>query len=137
MFHYEKLNVYQRSLEFPAWSQDLIDGLKKKTSTRNQLEHAGDSIALNVAEGNAKFSQKDRAHFFQIAHGSASECAACLDLLVVRHCCGSEAIVSGKMMLEEIVKILFSILDKLDCRIAEDSPWYGERAEEEEVGEED
>ena len=81
-FHHEKLTVYQRALEFAGWSQDLVESLTKKTSTRDQLERAGDSIALNIAEGNGKFSQKDRARFFQIAHGSTLECAACLDLLV-------------------------------------------------------
>jgi four helix bundle protein len=80
-FHHEKLTVYQRALEFAAWSQELIESLTKKTSTRDHLERAGDSIALNIAEGNGKFSQKDRARFFQITHGSALESAACLDLL--------------------------------------------------------
>ena len=129
-FHHEKLIVYRRALEFAAWSQTLIDSLTKKTSTRDHLERAGDSVALNIAEGNGKFSLKDRARFFQIAHGSALECAACLDLFVARRCCEQEAIVSGKLILEEIVKMLFSMLDKLGCRIAEDSPEFGEIAKE-------
>lgn len=135
MFHHEKLNVYRRAIEFAAWSQDLIESVTKKTSTRDQLERAGDSIALNIAEGNGKFSHKDRARFFQIAHGSALECAACLDLLVARKCCEATAIESGKALLEEIVKMLFAMLDQLGCRIAESSPAYGE--EEKGAGEED
>src|SRR5437867_4157170 len=90
-FHHEKLTVYQRALEFAAWSQDLIESVTKKTSTRDYLERAGDSIALNIAEGNGKFSQKDRARFLQIAHGSALESAASLDLLVARRCCTAGA----------------------------------------------
>jgi len=136
-FHHEKLHVYRRALEFAALSQALIDGVTKKTSTRDQLERAGDSIALNIAEGNGKFSTRDRARFFQIAHGSALECAACLDLFVARGCCESSAIESGKAMLEEIVKMLFVMLDRLGCRIAEDSPEFGRRAEEEVAEEED
>jgi four helix bundle protein len=136
-FHHEKLTVYQRALEFAAWSQDLIDSLPKRTSTRDQLERAGDSIALNIAEGNGKFSQKDRARFLQIAHGSALESAACLDLLVARRCCGENAIVKGKAILEQIVKMLFKMLDQLGCRIAEDSAEYGVIADEEEEVEED
>jgi len=129
-FHHEKLTVYQRALEFAAWSQDLIESLTKKTSTRDHLERSGDSIALNIAEGNGKFSKKDRARFFQIAHGSALESAACLDLLVARRCCTRDAIVSGKAILEEIVKMLFTMLDQLGCRIAEDSREFGEKADE-------
>ena len=136
-FHHKKLIVYRRALEFAAWSQILIGSLTKKTSTRDHLERAGDSIALNIAEGDGKFSLKDRARFFQIAHGSALECAACLDLFVARRCCENEAIDSGKLILEEIVKMLFSMLDKLGCRIAEDAPEFGEVAEEEGAEEED
>ena len=65
-FHHEKLIVYQRALEFAAWSHKMIESLTKKTSTRDQLERASDSIALNIAEVNGKFSQKDRARFFQV-----------------------------------------------------------------------
>jgi four helix bundle protein len=136
-FHHEKLIVYRRALEFAGWSQILIDSLTKETSTRDQLERAGDSIALNIAEGNGKFSTKDRARFFQIAHGSALECAACLDLFVARQCCEVDRIEKGKLILEEIVKMLFTMLDRLGCRIAEDAPAFGERAEEEVAEEED
>jgi four helix bundle protein len=136
-FHHEKLIVYQRALEFAAWSQMLIDSLTKKTATRDHLERAGDSIALNIAEGNGKFSRRDRARFFQIAHGSALESAACLDLFVARRCCEQDAVSKGKLILEEIVKMLFAMLDKLGCRIAEDAPEFGEGAEVEEAEEVD
>ena len=43
----------------------------------------------------------------------------------------------GNQILEEIVKMLFTMLDQLGCRIAEDSAEYGERADEEEKVEED
>jgi len=131
-FHHEKLTVYQRALEFAGWSQDLIESLTKRTSTRDHLERAGDSVALNIAEGNGKFSRKDRARFLQIAHGSTLESAACLDLLVARRCCPVDAIIRGKAILEEIVRMLFTMLDQLGCRIAEDSAEYGEQADEEE-----
>ena len=136
-FHHEKLTVYKRALEFATWSQDLIESVTKKTSTRDHLEHAGDSIALHIAERNGKFSQKDRARFFQIAHGSALESTACLDLLVARRCCPNEAIVRGKAILEEIVKMLFRMLDQLGCRIAENPGEYGQTAEEDVEEEED
>jgi four helix bundle protein len=130
-FHHEKLTLYKRALEFATWSQELLESVTKKTSTRDHLERAGDSIALNIAEGNGKFSRKDRARFFQIAHGSALESAACLDFLVARRCCPADAIVRGKAILEEIVKMLFKMLDQLGCRISEDSGDYGETTDEE------
>jgi hypothetical protein len=41
-----------------------------------------------------------------------------------------DAITRGKAILEEIVKMLFKMLDQLGCRIAEESGEYGEPAEE-------
>ena len=136
-FHHEKLTVYQRALDFARWSQTLIESITKKTSTRDHLERAGDSIALNIAEGNGKFSGRDRARFFQIAHGSALESAACLDLFVARQCCENAAIVEGKALLEEIVRMLFKLLDNLGCRVADDWSEYGIEIEKEEEEEEE
>ena len=42
------------------------------------------------------------------------------DLLVARGCCAGGAIAKGKATLEEVVKMLFKMLDQLGCRIAED-----------------
>ena len=129
-FHHEKLTVCQRALVFAGWSQTHIEAISKKTSTRHHLERASDSIALNIAEGDGTFSRRDRARFFQIAHGPALESAACLDLFVARRCCEPRAIVEGKALLEEIVRMLFKFLDTLGCRIAEASPEYCVEIEE-------
>ena len=39
----------------------------------------------------------------------------------------------GKAMLEEIVKMLFKMLDQLGCRIAEDAAGYGDAGDKEEA----
>lgn len=122
MFSHEKLVAYQKSIDFVAWTQPLIESLPGKISARDQLERASTSVPLNIAEGNAKFSQTDRARFFQIAHGSAVECAACLDVLVVRHAISTEIAQAGKIQLEPVVNMLMGLLDRLGCRIAEDEP---------------
>ena len=43
---------------------------------------AAKSIPRNIAEGNEKQSLKDQNRFFQIARGSALECAAIDDILL-------------------------------------------------------
>ena len=50
---------------------------------RDQWLRASQSIALNIAEGNAKAGQPDRRRYFEIARGSAVECAAIQDVLRV------------------------------------------------------
>jgi len=127
MFSHEKLIVYRKSITFVAWTQPLIEELPGKVSARDQLERASTSVPLNIAEGNGKFSMADRARFWQIAHGSAVECAACLDVLVARKLIGEEEAIRGKGQLEEIVNMLMTLLDRLGCRVLEEPPAYGDK----------
>jgi four helix bundle protein len=46
---------------------------------RDQLLRASQSIPLNIAEGNGKGTNADRRRFFEIARGSALECASIQD----------------------------------------------------------
>jgi four helix bundle protein len=51
-------------------------------SAKDQWLRASQSIPLNIAEGNGKSTRADRRRFFEIARGSALECAAIQDVLV-------------------------------------------------------
>ncbi|MEO8350213.1 MAG: four helix bundle protein [Chthoniobacteraceae bacterium] len=85
-FAHEKLVVYQRSIDFVAWTEPLLESIPTSISARDQLDRASTSVPLNIAEGNGKLSPNGRARYFQMAHGSALECAAALDVLVARKC---------------------------------------------------
>ncbi|MDD2460782.1 MAG: four helix bundle protein [Kiritimatiellia bacterium] len=52
-------------------------------SARDPWLRASQSIPLNIAEGNGKTADTDRRRCFEIARGSALECAATQDVLVV------------------------------------------------------
>ena len=83
-FDHEKLNVYQVSLAFNEWVGGLLPLVKAKAAAKDQLDRSATSIPLNIAEGNGKFSKRDRGRLFDIARGSALEAAASLDVLVSR-----------------------------------------------------
>ncbi len=106
-FDHEKLDVYQRSLEFVAWTEDLLAGVKSRyRNTRDQLIRSSDSIPLNIAEGNGKRPGEDRKRYFEIARASATECAASLDVLVARKALTPDLILDGKRLLQRIVQML-------------------------------
>jgi four helix bundle protein len=87
MFDHEKLDAYRLSIAFVAWAGAILDEKPRRgrPSVLRHLEESSTSIALNIAEGNGKRSVADRVRYLEIARGSALECAACLDVVVVRN----------------------------------------------------
>lgn len=73
---YEKAREVNKRLHLLCSSSKKIDRFKK-----DQLRRASTSMVLNIAEGNARFTNKDRLHFFTIVRGSANECIALIDML--------------------------------------------------------
>jgi four helix bundle protein len=110
IFDHEKLDVYQESLAFVAWLEPILRKLPKTIAVRDQLDRAGSSIVLNLAEGNGKFTPADRCRFFDIARGSALECAAALDVLVAKGCYDFAAVEPGKQKLRRIVSMLVGLI---------------------------
>jgi four helix bundle protein len=102
-FDHERLDVYQEAIAFCGWAGDLLSEVTVKASEKDQLDRASTSIPLNIAEGNGKFSNADRARFLEIARGSALECAACIDVLAVRRLIAAERIIPAK---EQLVRML-------------------------------
>jgi len=83
-FGHEKLDVYQLSIEYVAWVFIQANNLRGvHRHARDQWLRASQSIPLNIAEGNGKPANADRRRFFEIARGSAFECAAIQDVLRV------------------------------------------------------
>jgi four helix bundle protein len=107
MFGHEKLTVYQVSLQYVAYVYDLAGSLKgPHRHARDQLLRASQSIPLNIAEGNGKTSAGDRRRFFEIARGSALECAAVQDVLQAGKVISAEENQRTKELLNRIVSML-------------------------------
>ena len=133
-FDHEKLEVYQESLVFCGWVGQFLDTISAKAAAKDQLDRASTSIPLNIAEGNGKFSRRDRARFFEIARGSALECAACLDVLVVKRLAFESQIEGGKERLVHVVRMLMGLLRRFSespAMIREDDGDYEQEQEKE------
>jgi four helix bundle protein len=130
LFDHEKLTVYQRSIDFVAWSESILEKLPKALEVRNQLDRAATSIPLNIAEGNGKFTAPDRCRFFDTARGSALECAACLDVAVAKRRLSAEEVLEGKSKLAEVVAMLVGLIrsNSNGNRMHEEAIEYGNEA---------
>jgi four helix bundle protein len=104
---HEKLDVYQRAIEFLAVVAEILESLPRgHSSLRKQLEEASMSIPQNIAEGVGKPTAADRSRFYGIARGSAMECGAILDACHVLHLIEPARREAGKALLVRIVSML-------------------------------
>jgi four helix bundle protein len=83
MLDHEKLDVYQRAIEFLACALRITELIPRgQAPLADQLRRASSSIPLNIAEGGGRAQgSPDRARFRAIARGSAMECGALLDVI--------------------------------------------------------
>jgi hypothetical protein len=59
-FDHEQLLAYQRSIQFVAWSSQLLEKIPTKLAVCDQLDRASTSAPLNIAERNGKYTAPDR-----------------------------------------------------------------------------
>lgn len=69
-----------RTLELAIQFYDTSENLSIKGNLRDQLLRAAASIALNLSEGNAKPSIKEKKRYYQTAYASCQECKTILKL---------------------------------------------------------
>lgn len=81
MFSFEKLTVYNKSLDFidRVYEVTLLWPKREQFGLINQVERAAVSIALNIAEGSSR-TKKDFRHFLDLSRGSCFECVAILTI---------------------------------------------------------
>ena len=107
MLDYERLDVYQCSLQFSALSFQILERLPRgHGELADQLKRATISIPLNIAEGAGKPTNRERARFHSIARGSAMECGAIVDILRLQGLAQPDAVAQAKPLLVRLVSML-------------------------------
>ena len=110
MFNHEKLRCYGMALDVAKSMPALITSWPTGSHyLADQLRRAVASIVLNISEGNAKKSLKDRARFFAIARGSAAESAAAIDIASALRLIAEKDALYIKDRLLQIVKMLYKL----------------------------
>jgi len=112
----EKLDCYRIAVEFQALAVRLVPK-RGHGGLRDQLDRASVSIALNIAEGAGRFSPPDKARFYAIARGSATECAAIVDVVLGRGLAPLSLCRQARSLLVRIVQML----TRLNARMANGS----------------
>lgn len=118
--HYRELEVWAKAMDVAEAAYTLVREFPKQEEYRltSQLLRAAVSIPANIAEGNARSTRKDYAHFISIARGSAAELETLL-LLARRTKLASEAQTAA--LLEEVERVS-RMLNRLQARLKESQP---------------
>jgi four helix bundle protein len=79
---FRDLVVWQRAIDLSVAVYRVTDSFPRseRFGLTNQLRRASASVAANIAEGHARSSRRDYAHFVSIARGSLAETRSFLEL---------------------------------------------------------
>ncbi len=113
MFDFEKLEVYKKAKEFNKTVATFLKEKNLDRVTNDQLRRASFSIMLNIAEGSGRYSKADKRNFYVISRGPTFECVAIIDYLLDSILIDKKQIDVLYKDLEEISKMLFSLIKKL------------------------
>jgi four helix bundle protein len=113
MFDFQKLEVYKKAKVFHADMKGLIEQHSLSYTEKDQLYRASFSIALNIAEGSGRFSERDRKNFFVIARSSVFECVAILDILQDGSIIDEKEYIEFEAKADELSRMLFGLIRKL------------------------
>lgn len=115
-FDFEKLKVYQKSLEMIDLMFATLRHLPKeyRYPIGDNLIRAALSVANNIAEGNDRVSSKDRVRFLRIASGSARECVSVIIVLRRQKLMEEPDFFRFKDLLREITSMLHSLIASLN-----------------------
>ncbi len=75
LFNFEKLETWQLSRKLVGFIYQITKSFpeEEKFGMTNQLRRASISISSNIAEGNSRFSAKDKSHFTEMSYTSLME----------------------------------------------------------------
>jgi four helix bundle protein len=109
------LMVWQKSMDLVELVYQLTENFPKAELYRltSQLARAVVSVPANIAEGNARASRKEYAHFLSIAKGSLMETETYLLLAVRLNYLSQEQVTLGL----DLITIISKMLTKLRSRL--------------------
>ncbi len=114
-FDFEKLDVYQASIEVVVLIDKITSAFPRgRAYLTDQLQRAGTSISLNIAEGSGEFSTNEKSRFYHMAKRSATETAAILEVSKRANIIHEEQYRLARDLLIRIVMMLTKMAQKVD-----------------------
>ncbi len=112
-FDFEKLKVYQKSLELIDKIFLIVKALpgEYEYSLGGNLIRAALSIANNLAEGNGKKSKKEKNRYFGISLDSARECVSVFNVLKRQELIKEDEYNKVRLETKEITSMIWGLIN--------------------------
>jgi four helix bundle protein len=122
LFDFEKLKVYQKSLDFVDYVYNIVEKFpeKEKYDLTRQFKRAAYSISLNIGEGSAG-SRKEFINFLTISIRSLRECIVCATISRRQKYIDASVQNEIRIQLTEISKMLSGLVSYLESNTAKNS----------------
>lgn len=113
---YRELIVWQKGMDLVESIYDLVSDFpnSERYELSSQMRRAGVSIPSNIAEGRYRGTRKDYRHFLITAFASGAELETQLEICNRIQFGGSQKRLKSQSLLTEVMKMLNSMIDKLD-----------------------
>ena len=116
-YDHDRLEVYQLAREFNREVHALLAEIPRgHADSKDNLKRAAMSITRNIAEGAGKWKVADKVNFYQIARGSAGECASSLNELVDYGAIPAARVGHLHEMLGRIIAMLIAMIRSVEAR---------------------
>lgn len=117
---YRELEVWAKAMDVATAIYALTEAMPKREEYRltGQMIRAAISVPANIAEGHARATRKDYAHFVSIARGSVAELETLLLLAVRAGLLGDASVQPIIAEAESVARML----NRLHTRLKEPAP---------------
>lgn len=116
-FGYEDLEAWNRAVNFAVQVIDAVENIsadRKHYRLLEQIEASSTSIAINLAEGKGRFSQKEFIQYCYIARGSLYETITLLEIFKRKNWISEETFSSLKSEGIEIASMIKGLINAID-----------------------
>ena len=115
MASYRELRVWKKSIELVTEIYRLCAYLPKEETygLADQMKRAAVSIPSNIAEGQARNSEKDFIRFLYIAQGSRAELETQLEICVQLHYFSKDQIASAEAFSSQTGRMIRTLISTL------------------------
>jgi four helix bundle protein len=108
MFKFEKLDVWQKAVEYAELIYEVTRTFpaEEKFGLMSQLRRSAVSVSSNIAEGSSRSSDTDLARFIEIAYGSLLETVSELEIAKRQRFLNGKMFETAYKKAEDLAKML-------------------------------